>query len=121
MFGLIDQNRGLLFASIDLSQLLQQRARDMTLEIEGFSQDRILSSPAADLVDYLVDKYGLDPLRLLREDWYSEQKEIQIDVSQDPRRAIMDNGRPALVRGERIEVHVPFEGHRDQYSSLKHR
>jgi hypothetical protein len=111
MFGSIDKGKGLLFCTYDLSQSLLGTQQKMKEEIESLESNRLLNTAPADLVDYLVEKYKVEPVRLQRDDWYAEPpKEIQVDVRYDQMRWIPDTSRPALVPGERTEVRVPFEG-----------
>jgi hypothetical protein len=62
------------------------------------------------LKSYFAEKYGIVPLRLLREQWHAIPSETQVDVRHDFNRAIRDTNKPAYVPGERVEVRVPFEG-----------
>jgi hypothetical protein len=52
---------------------------------------------------------------LLRENWYADTQETKVDVRHDQMRMIDEKSRPALVPGERTEVHVPFEGESDLF------
>ena len=118
MFGSIDKSQGLLFCTYDLSQSLQSTQQEITEEIESLDANRLLNTAPADLVGYLVEKYKVEPVRLKRDDWYSEPpKEIQVDVRYDKMRWIRDTSRPALVPGERTEVRVPFEGESELFYS----
>nr|WP_314524462.1 hypothetical protein [uncultured Pseudomonas sp.] len=110
MFGFVDKNSGLLFSSHDLSERLRGTAQGLSREIEGLDANRLLNTAPDDLKDYLVEKYSVTPARLLREQWYADTTEIQVDVRYDQRRIVRDTGRPVLIPGERIEVRVPFEG-----------
>jgi hypothetical protein len=82
----------------------------MRQEVEGLDPNRLLNTAPDDLKRYFVEKHSIDPIRLLRDDWYADTHEVQVDVRYDPMRWIDDKSRPALVPGERIEVRVPFEG-----------
>jgi hypothetical protein len=72
--------------------------------------NRLLNTAPEDLKQYLVEKYRVEPIRLLRDDWYAAHQEVQVDVRYDAMRWIDDKSRLVLVSGERIEVRVPFEG-----------
>lgn len=110
MFDSIDKREGLLFCTHDLDHSLRNAVQQMRQEVEGLDPNRLLNTAPDDLKRYLVEKYRVEPIRLVREDWYADHKDMSVDVRYDPRRWIDDKSRPAMVPGERIEVRVPFEG-----------
>jgi hypothetical protein len=55
-------------------------------------------------------KYSVTPIVLRRDQWYADHQNMPVDVRHDQMRWIEDRSQPAMVPGERIEVHVPFEG-----------
>jgi hypothetical protein len=110
MFGSIDKSKGLLFCTHDLDQSLRNAVQQMRQEVEGLDANRLLNTAPEDLKSYLVAKYRVEPLRLLRDDWYADHHDMPVDVRHDPMRWIDDKSRPVMVPGERIEVRVPFEG-----------
>jgi hypothetical protein len=117
MFGSIDKSKGYLFCTHNLGQSLQQTQQKMREEIESLDGNRLLNTAVADLTGYFVEKYKVEPITLLRDDWYAETKEIKVDVRHDPLRWIQDQSKPALVAGERTEVRVPFEGEAELFYS----
>lgn len=124
MFGNIDKSKGYLFSSFSLQDILAQQTQKIRQEVEAFEANRLLNTAPEDLKQYLVQKYYVEPLTLRREDWYADTAEVQVDVRYDSRRFIRDAGRPVYVPGERVDVHVPFEGdpelfyaHANQFSS----
>lgn len=110
MFGSIDKSKGLLFCTHDLSQILRNTVAALRNELESLDGNRFLNTAPSDLRDYLSAKYRVEPLRLIREDWYADLHETQVDVRHDSNRWIRDKSRPVMVPGERVEVRVPFEG-----------
>ena len=111
MFGRgIDKSKGLLFCTHDLSQSLRSTADGIRREVESLAPDRLLNTAPGDLKNYLAAKYRVEPIRLLRDQWYADHHETQVDVRYDSNRWIDDKSRPVMVPGERIEVRVPFEG-----------
>lgn len=110
MFGYVDRNKGYLFSSYDLSAHLRGSVEKMKEEVQTLDPNRLLNTAPEDLKRYLVDKYSVEPIRLLRDHWYADSHETRVDVRYDRMRWIDDRSRPALVPGERIDVHVPFEG-----------
>lgn len=124
MFGNIDKSKGYLFSSFSLQDILTQQTQKLRQEVEAFEANRLLNTAPEDLKQYLVQKYYVEPLILRRDDWYADTAEVQVDVRYDSRRLIRDTGRPVYVPGERVDVHVPFEGdpelfyaHANQFSS----
>lgn len=110
MFGSIDKSKGLLFCTYDLSQSLRNAAEAMHKEVENLAANRLLNTAPDDLRDYLAAKYRVESVRLLRDQWYADTRETQVDVRYDTNRWIDDKSRPFLVPGESVEVRVPFEG-----------
>jgi len=110
MFGSIDKSKGLLFVTHDLDQSLRSAMQTMRQEVEDLKENRLLNTPPEDLKRYLVEKYGVTSITLLRDQWYADHQDVQVDVRHDRMRWIDDRTRPVMVPGERIEVRVPFEG-----------
>lgn len=110
MFGSIDKSKGFLFSTHDLDQSLRNAVQKMRQEVEGLDANRLLNTAPDDLKDYLTEKYRVEPIRLLRDDWYADHQDVPVDVRYDPMRWIDDKSRPVMVPGERVEVRVPFEG-----------
>jgi hypothetical protein len=110
MFGSIDKSKGLLFVTHDLDHSLRGTMEAMRREVEGLEANRLLNTAPEDLKRYLVEKHSVSPLKLRRDEWYADTKEVQVDVRYDSRRWIDDKSRPVLIAGERVEVRVPFDG-----------
>lgn len=110
MFSSIDKSKGLLFVTHELSYLLGRIMQSMAREIDRLDAERFLNTAPDDLKQYLVGAYSVAPLKLLRDQWHADHREIQIDVSNDQGRWITDRSRPFMIAGERFEVRVPFEG-----------
>jgi hypothetical protein len=106
----IDKSKGLLFCTYDLGDILRNSGDEMRREVESLDANRLLNTALEDLKNYLVGKYRVEPIRLLRDQWYADTRETQVDVRYDPNRWIDDKSRPFMVPGERVEVRVPFEG-----------
>jgi len=63
----------------------------------------------------LVEKYGITPITLQRDQWYADHEDVLVDVWHDPMRWIDDRSRPVMVAGERVEIRIPFEGERELF------
>jgi len=110
MFGSIDKSKGLLFVTHDLDHSLRSTMQEMRQEVESLDENRLLNTAPDDLKKYLVEKYSVTPITLLRDQWYADHQDVPVDVRHDRRRWIDDRGRPAMVPGERVDVRIPFEG-----------
>lgn len=110
MFGSIDKSKGLLFVTHDLDYSIRLTMQKMQQEVEGLDENRLLNTPPEDLKRYLVEKHGITPITLLRDQWYADHEDTAVDVRHDSMRWIEDRSRPAMVAGERVEVRIPFEG-----------
>lgn len=110
MFGSTDTSKGLLFCTDDLGQILQNTLHALCSEVESMNANRLLNTSPEDLKNYLVEKYKVTPIQLLRDQWYADAKEMPVDVRHDRNRWIDDRSQSVMVPGERIQVRVPFEG-----------
>jgi hypothetical protein len=110
MFGSIDKSKGLLFVTHDLDHAIRATMQNMRNEVEGLDENRLLNTPPEDLKRYLVEKHGITPITLLRDQWYADHEDTAVDVRHDRMRWIDDRSRPAMVAGERVEVRIPFQG-----------
>src|SRR5712675_474173 len=117
VFGSIDKSKGLLFVTYDLGQAIQNMQQKMQEEIASLDGNQILNTPVADLVAHFAEEHKIDPITLLKDQWYADTKEVRVDVRRDPLRWIQDQSKPCLVPGERIEVHIPFEGDSELFYS----
>jgi hypothetical protein len=110
------QNKGLLFVTYDLGQSLQNTQQRMREEIEGFDSNRLLNTPLPILWSILSRNTNRTDF-LLKESWYADTKEIQVDVRHDPMRWIDDKSKTDPVAGERTEVRIPFEANPSYFTS----
>lgn len=87
----------------------------MYQEIESLDANRILNSGVDALVDYFWQKYRLEVPVLREAEIQVEEKEAQVDVTNDPSRIFRyrDDGRRHYVPGMSIIYFVPFDGDAD--------
>ena len=101
----------LLFYGKDLSALIRGCEATLKEEVEQWDRNRILASSESDLVTYLVEKYTLDPPRLLRDQIHIDSEgETKIDVSRRYEYDVWDRDGPHLIPGSYVTVAIPFEG-----------
>ena len=106
----------LLFLGKDLSALIRGYEVAVKKEVDKWERNRILASSDSDLVSYLVEKYTLDPPRLLGDQIHIEDEgETKIDVSGRIEYDAWDRGRPLHVPGSFVTVAIPFEGDGDLF------
>lgn len=104
-----------LFSKIDLHSVTLNQDKKLSLEISNLSQDQILRTVESELVEYFFSKYKINPIVLDLENITIDPTEIDIDVSQDPMRAVFDRSRPAYVRGNRIQYFIPYSGDKELF------
>jgi hypothetical protein len=94
-----------------LESLLEERKRELLQEIEAIDPDRLLNAGEAALCAALVDSYSIDVPTILADQMaVHEQREVDVDVSRDPGRRIIERDRPFYVKGQALTVAVPFDG-----------
>lgn len=99
-----------LFYKADLRSFLNDRRVRMKKAIQSWDGDQFLQLSSDDVIEYVLDNYGIEPPKLDVESWYAlPPEDAQIDVSQDFG-FVSDRSRPAYVQGTRLAVKVPFSG-----------
>lgn len=101
----------LFYGASDLREYLKKRRANLQAEVDDCDPDYLLKVSEADFRDYLIAKYSVNPPKILTDRIYQhEPKDVDIDVSRDPLRAVRDRSRPAHIRGTAIIISLPFEG-----------
>ena len=101
----------LFFRKGDLRDFLEHKKLELKKEVEKYDSNYILNVSEEDFCQYLVSKYSLKPPKIYEDKIYVySPKEVDVDVSRDPMRAIFDRNRPFYVKGVQIIIAVPFEG-----------
>ena len=99
-----------LFFKYDWYSIQENHKKNLTLEIPGYNGNQLLNTSTDDLCNYFVKKYSFDIPVLRKNDIETEQKETQVDISQDQMRYVTDRSRPYYIPGTEINIYVPFEG-----------
>lgn len=97
-----------LFSDIKFHDYKRQRVKEMEDEISELSSDELENSTDA-LALIFAEKYGHSQLQVhdpIKEDG----GEVEKDVSDDPRRMIIDRSTPTYKTAQRITVKLPYEG-----------
>ena len=104
-----------LFSTSDIARVFESQLNRLREEIGSLSADYLASTAESELVVYLRNKYELTP-PTIGEAYIENDNEVRVDVSKDPRRMIFDRTKPFLIPGQRIEIHIPFEGDSQLFS-----
>ena len=99
-----------LFVDHDLRGVLENQFLAMEKEVDSINDDKLLNTSVSDMVNYLEEKYKVEFLELDRNGITVDQKEIEVDVSQDRNRYISDRSGPFYVKGTSNIFYVPFSG-----------
>ena len=105
----------LLFSNSDLHSALRHREQELFKEIDQINGNRLLNTSLEDLLDYFEQKYRLDPPRLKENEIAVDQHEVDVDVSQDPLRAISDRSKPFYIKGTSVRFFIPYDGDQDLF------
>lgn len=106
----------LFFRGKKIRDLIDAYEAEIRKEVEGWERNKILAASEPDLVVYLVDKFTLDPPRLLRDKMSIESEgETRIDVSGRFEYGAFYENRPYYVPGSYLTVSIPFEGDGDLF------
>ncbi|GBD27925.1 hypothetical protein HRbin30_03282 [bacterium HR30] len=99
-----------LFTRDDLTRWLDNRLREAIGDAQRIPRERVLSEEQEKMISDLVSRYEVAPPLLRLNERRVQTSDVLVDVSQDPRRAIIDRSRPVHVQGTRVEMRVPFDG-----------
>lgn len=80
--------------------------------IETMDGDELLNTSTLDLVRYYCAEYAFEVPTIHPDELVVDQRETQIDVSQDQNRWIDDRSRPFHVAGTSVDVDLPFTGNK---------
>lgn len=117
MFRSIDKSKGILFCTYDLGETLGNASYKMQHEIDTLDSNRLLNTAPYDLAKYFAEKFCMGSIKIDKNNWYAQDREVKIDVRHDPMRWIDDKSHPVLVPGVRIDIHIPFEGNSELFYS----
>ena len=99
-----------LFRSYDLGRTIDNQEQGLANEVNSMSENEVLNTSQEDMIKYLVDKWGINPLVIDESGTHMNYGDSQIDVSGDIRRAIFDRSGPFYITGTRVTFYVPFTG-----------
>ena len=95
----------------NLRDFFEHRKLELKREVEKFNSNYILTVSEEDFCQYLIAKYSLRAPEIHEDKIYVyDPKEVDVDVSKDPMRAIFDRSKPFYIKGVQVTIAVPFEG-----------
>lgn len=106
MYGFND----LLFGYDDLRTFLDDRLNDAINKIKSEDKNYILNVNMQDYTNHLVNTHSLELPVLDKENIHLQHEEIELDVSQDPRRPFLDRDKPYYITGTKFTFYIPFTG-----------
>jgi hypothetical protein len=99
-----------LFDGAQLSEFLDGRKRDAIRDVDSLTGEYLLGTNPEDLCDYYIERFGLTTPELKLDEVVYDQREVDVDVSQDFNRGIYDRSAPFYIKGTAITFVVPFFG-----------
>lgn len=108
----------LMFNEGDLRPVLEAQTKKMAAAVDAESEESLRQADAAEWAAALAHHFAVACPALKADDvWMEPPKEVGVDVSRDPMRAIINPDSDAVRNypGYRVVVHVPFEGEADVF------
>lgn len=99
-----------LFRNGVLDEYFERARRTALNNVDSITPDYLLRTNTDDLCRYYEERFRLTVPELKTDQIEFEQREEDVDVSQDFNRAIDDRSEPFYVKGTVITYIVPFEG-----------
>jgi hypothetical protein len=99
-----------LFHKVDWFNVSSSQKAKMQQEIDGQNGNELLNTSTDDLARYYASKFTVDVPVIYPDQIVVDQRETQIDVSQDSMRFIRDRSGPFYVSGTSVDVEIPFSG-----------
>lgn len=103
-------SQNLLFSKAYLSDALREQTAAVAERVQSISESVLRAADDAELVNQLADDLKIVPLRLDQQSQTMRREEVQVDVTNDPRRFGFPDGRRLIVPGLRVTVSIPYVG-----------
>lgn len=105
----------LLFSKYNWFDVERHQLEKAKQDIIKYNCNKLLNTPIDDLFKYFFELYKIDLPELLEDKINIDYNEIQVDVSQDPYRAIIDRNRAVYIQGTQIKYNIPYVGDKDAF------
>jgi TIR domain len=102
-------NSSPLFSRLDGYSVMEGQKNQLKAALAA-APDSMTSLSDDDVVNQYVSKFELDIPRLLEADKTMSEREVDVDVSHDPRRVFFEHRGPFYLKGTEFTVHIPFTG-----------
>jgi hypothetical protein len=102
-----------LFSDHDLHAVQEHQRQVMVAEINNSPATVAAGRPPEDIAAEFVQRFRLDTPELTEGAISMDVEEVQVDVSGDWQRGIVDRSRPFYIPGFRVTYYVPFRGDKD--------
>ena len=99
-----------LFQKYDLSATLANQGKVLTDDIGSLGENEVLKTPEQEMVAYLAEKHGINPLTIDESSIQMDYGEVQIDVSRQREYPVFPMMGPSQVTGTQLTFYVPFTG-----------
>jgi hypothetical protein len=100
----------LLFSRTDIFSVAELQREQLRQEVARLESATLEQISEQEVVRELASKYKLEVPTLEEEKAFVAHREVDVDVSRDPMRLILDRSQPFYVRGVELTFCVPFRG-----------
>ncbi len=100
----------LLFHKYELRAVMDNNEQKMYAEIDAYNSNRLLNTSTEDLAKYFIDKFSIEPIKILEENICVDQKETKIDATRHPESFFFHDDGPHFVTGTAVILEIPFTG-----------
>ena len=104
-----------LFSKYDLRGTIENQGHALANDINSLGENEVLSASQEEMVTYLVEKHGINPLAIDEPSIQMDYSEVQLDVSRHHEYLILAFTGPRHVTGTRLTFFVPFTGDADLF------
>ena len=98
-----------LFNRVDIFALIEHQKLEVKKAFQNVTNAELDADPVA-VAAGLIEEFSINVPVLDEEKKYALTKEVQVDVSRDPRRRIFNRSRPFHIAGTEVRIVVPFQG-----------
>lgn len=100
----------LLFHNTPLHDEIEAHIEKMKAYVGDLSPERMNAATDEEIVAHVISEYRIEPLQVDTDNAKAEHTETQVDVSRHFNRAVFDQSRPCLIKGNQITLFIPFTG-----------
>jgi len=109
------RDREPLFQKYDFAANVRHAPEKLAAAVDELSDDQLMTDDVDRLIDRLVQDHMFEIPVLSPERVETDEGEVQIEISHDPRRAIFRHDGPVYVKATEYRFYVPYTGQRDAF------